>query len=52
MVRIYGTLMRLANALPKNEESSRDNHVLACNFVKYSPILNILLLADSGINLS
>jgi len=23
----------------KNEESARNNHVLACNFAKYSPIL-------------
>jgi len=27
---------RLANTLLKDEE--RDNHVLACNFAKYSPI--------------
>jgi len=26
---------RLANALLKDEESARDNHVLACNFAKY-----------------
>jgi len=30
--------MRLANTLLKDEESARDNHVLACNFAKYSPI--------------
>jgi len=29
----------LANTLLKDEESVRDNHVLACNFSKYSPIL-------------
>jgi len=31
---------RLANILLvlKDEESARDNHVLACNFVKYLPI--------------
>jgi len=29
---------RLANTLLKGEESARDNHVLACNFAKYSPI--------------
>jgi len=23
---------------PKDEESARDNHVLACNFAKYLPI--------------
>ena len=30
---------RLANTLLKDEESARDNHVYACNFAKYSPIL-------------
>ena len=30
--------MRLANALQKDGESTRSNHVLACNFAKYSPI--------------
>jgi len=29
---------RRANTLLKDEESARDNHVLACNFAKYSPI--------------
>jgi len=29
----------LANTLLKDEESGRDNHFLACNFAKYSPIL-------------
>ena len=29
----------LANTLLKGEESVRDNHVLACNFAKYLPIL-------------
>jgi len=29
---------RLANTLLKDEENARDNHVLACNFAKYSPI--------------
>jgi len=29
---------RLTNTLLKDEESARDNHVLACNFAKYSPI--------------
>jgi len=32
-------LVRLANTLLKDEESARDNHVFACNFAKYSPIL-------------
>jgi len=40
---------RLANTLLKDEESARDNHVFACNFAKYSPIL-IFLLSDSAIN--
>ena len=29
---------RLANTLLKDEESARDNHVLASNFAKYLPI--------------
>ena len=37
---------RLANALPKDEESARDNHVLACNFAKYYPILKLFFFAD------
>jgi len=28
----------VANTLLKDEESARDNHALACNFAKYSPI--------------
>ena len=32
-------LVRLANTLLKDEESARDNHVLACNCAKYSQIL-------------
>jgi len=34
----YGLVERLTNTLLKNEESARDNHVLAGNFAKYSPI--------------
>ena len=37
----HGCLMHfacLANTLLKDEESARDNHVLACNFAKYVPI--------------
>ena len=30
---------RLTNTLLKDEESARDNHVLACNYAKYSRIL-------------
>ena len=32
-------LVRLANTLLKDGESARNDHVLACNFAKYSPIL-------------
>ena len=32
---------RLANTLLKDEESARDNRVLACNFAKYLPIKKI-----------
>ena len=28
--------VRLTTTLLKDEESARDNHVLACNFAKYS----------------
>jgi len=31
--------LREANTLLKDEESARGNHVFACNFAKYSPIL-------------
>jgi len=34
---------RLANTLLKDEESARDIHFIACNFAKYSPILNFFL---------
>jgi len=33
--------VHLATALLKEEESARGNHVLACNFAKYSPIKKI-----------
>jgi len=42
---------RLANTLLTDEESARQNHVLACNFGRYSPIKN-KSLTDSAINLS
>jgi len=29
---------RVVNTLLKDGESARDNHILACNFTKYSPI--------------
>ena len=31
--------VRLASVLQNDEESARNNHVLVCNFVKYSQIL-------------
>jgi len=31
--------MHLATTLLKDEESARNNHVLARNFAKYSPVL-------------
>jgi len=33
-------IVRLANGVIKDAESARNNHVLACNFAKYSPTLN------------
>jgi len=33
-------IVRLANGVIKDGESARNNHVLACNFAKYSPTLN------------
>ena len=39
-------IARLANMLLKDEESARDNHVLACNFAKYLPIKNSLRLSN------
>ena len=48
-----GYIARLANTLLKDEESARNNHVLACNFAKYSPpILKSFSLSGSTINLS
>jgi len=42
--------VRLATTPLKDEESARDNHVLAYNFSKYSPILKMFSLSDSAIN--
>jgi len=50
--RAWLSRTRLANTLLKDEESARDNHALAGNFAKYSPILKLILLTDSAINLS
>jgi len=33
-------------------QSAQDNHVLACNFAKYSPVLKKNLLIDSAVNLN
>jgi len=41
--------VRLATTLLKDEESARDNHVLACNFAKCSSILKTFSLTDSAI---
>jgi len=43
---------QVANTLLKDEESARDNHVLACNFAKYLPILKTILPTNSATNLS
>ena len=43
---VYGCLMhfvRLANTLLKDEESARENHVLAYIFSNYSPLLKTFL---------
>jgi len=42
---------RLTTTLLK-EESARDNHVLACNFACYLPILKMFSLTDPAMNLS
>jgi len=47
----HGCLMHFArvdNTLLKDEESARDNYVLACNFAKYSPIRNKNSLTNSA----
>ena len=36
-----GCLMHLENTLLKDEESARDNHVLACNAARYLPFKKI-----------
>jgi len=43
---------RLTNTLLKDEESARDNHVFACNFAEYLPILIFFSLTDSATDLS
>jgi len=43
-------LRRLAVCWP-DAQSARDNHILACNSAKYSPILTFLSLTDLAINL-
>ena len=39
---------RPANTLLKDEESARDNHVLACNFAKYLPIFYSWVTQPAG----
>ena len=39
---------RLATTLLNDEESARNNHVLACTFAKYSLILTFFQLTDSA----
>ena len=41
----------LANTLLKDGERAQNNHTLACNFAKYSPILKNISLTDLAINL-
>jgi len=43
---------RLLAAWWLGAESAQDNHVLACNFAKYSPILIFISLADKAINIT
>ena len=45
-------LIRLLAVCWPGTQSERDNHVLACNFSKYSPILKICPLADSPIRIN
>jgi len=52
LLKIPLFLAYVATELLKDEESARDNHALACNFAKYSPILTDFLLTDSAINIS
>jgi len=43
---------RLATTLLKDEESERDNHVVACNFCQIFTSLKKFSPTDSAINLS
>jgi len=51
MMIILSNLVRLATTLLKDEETARDNHLLACNFDKYSElwprVCGIVFLAQS-----
>ena len=43
--------VRLANCTAiKDEVSAQDNHILACNFAKYSPVLETFSLTNSAVN--
>jgi len=44
--------LRLLAVCWPDAQNAQDNHVLACNFAKYSPIFKIFSLADLSINLS
>ena len=44
------TFVRLIAVWWSGTQSARDNHLLACNFAKYSPILFFSSLTDSTIN--
>jgi len=46
-----GHFVRQANALLKDEENARDNHILACNFWQIFADLKKKSVADSAINL-
>jgi len=52
IILLSHTLVRLVNTLLKDGESARNNHVLAYNFAKCSPILKMFSHDNSAINIS
>ena len=44
--------LRLLAVCWPGAQSALDNHTLACNFARYSPIINIFSLTHSAVNLS
>jgi len=42
--------VHLANTLLTDGKSARNNHVLACNFAKYSPIFTLKADVDEALN--